>query len=181
MTTEIGRVKCWSSTEGLRQKEVLERETGMVYNVKTTTPSATLSGTTRKLNGNPRSVPAVTFALLVELASEAVVRGPADDALLIEGRDDAIGLLLDEGDAVAVVGEVDEGPFELLTPVLLLEITTRPDQVSTRPCSFNTSFCRSSSSAIRNTKTCVLWIRLVACSFRCFKCSPRCLVSLKKP
>ena len=37
MTTEIGRVKCWSSTEGLRQKEVLERETGMVYNVKTTT------------------------------------------------------------------------------------------------------------------------------------------------
>ena len=28
---EIGRVKCWFSTEGLRQKEVLDRETGMVY------------------------------------------------------------------------------------------------------------------------------------------------------
>ena len=37
MTTEIGRVKCWNSTERLRQKEVLGRETGMVYNVKTTT------------------------------------------------------------------------------------------------------------------------------------------------
>ena len=37
MTTEIGRVKCWISTERLRQKEVLGRETGMVYNVKTTT------------------------------------------------------------------------------------------------------------------------------------------------
>ena len=37
MTTEIGRVKCSISTERLRQKEVLGRETGMVYNVKTTT------------------------------------------------------------------------------------------------------------------------------------------------
>ena len=37
MTTEIGRVKCWISTERLRQQEVLGRETGMVYNVKTTT------------------------------------------------------------------------------------------------------------------------------------------------
>ena len=37
MTTEIGRVKCWISTERLRQKEVLGRETGMDYNVKTTT------------------------------------------------------------------------------------------------------------------------------------------------
>ena len=37
MTTEIGRVKCWISTERLRQKEVLGRETGMVYNVETTT------------------------------------------------------------------------------------------------------------------------------------------------
>ena len=36
-TTEIGRVKCWISTEGLRQKEVLDRETGMVYDAKTTT------------------------------------------------------------------------------------------------------------------------------------------------
>ena len=34
---------CWSSTEGLRQKEVLERETGMVYNVKTTTTTTTTS------------------------------------------------------------------------------------------------------------------------------------------
>ena len=46
MTTEIGRVKCWSSTEGLRQKEVLERETGMVYNVKTTTTTTTTITTT---------------------------------------------------------------------------------------------------------------------------------------
>ena len=37
MTTEIDRVKCWISTERLRQKEVLDRETGMVFNVKTTT------------------------------------------------------------------------------------------------------------------------------------------------
>ena len=37
MTTEIGRVKCWISTERLRQKNVLGKETGMVYNVKTTT------------------------------------------------------------------------------------------------------------------------------------------------
>ena len=41
MTTEIGRVKCWISTEGLRQKEVLGRETGMVYVVKTTTATTT--------------------------------------------------------------------------------------------------------------------------------------------
>ena len=45
MTTEIGRVKGWSSTEGLRQKEVLlDRETGMVYNVKTTTTTTAAPG-----------------------------------------------------------------------------------------------------------------------------------------
>lgn len=70
--------------------------------------------------------PAVALALLVELASEAVVRGPADDALLVQGGDDAIRLLLDEGDAVAVVGEVDEGPLQLLAAVLLLKATMRP-------------------------------------------------------
>ena len=37
MTTEFGRVKCWISTERLRQKEVVGKETGMVYNVKATT------------------------------------------------------------------------------------------------------------------------------------------------
>ena len=41
VTTEIGRVKCWISTEGLRQKEVLDRETGMVYDVRTTTTTTT--------------------------------------------------------------------------------------------------------------------------------------------
>ena len=41
MTTEIGRVQCWVSTEGLRQKEVLDRETEMIYNVKTTTTTTT--------------------------------------------------------------------------------------------------------------------------------------------
>ena len=41
VTTEIGRVKCWISTERLAQKEVLDRETGMVYNVKTTTTTTT--------------------------------------------------------------------------------------------------------------------------------------------
>ena len=65
--------------------------------------------------------PAVGLALLVKLASEAVVSGPADDALLVEGGDNAVRLLLDEGDAVAVVGEVYERPLELLTAVLLLE------------------------------------------------------------
>jgi len=66
-------------------------------------------------------LPAVGLALLVELTSEAVVGGPADDALLVEGGDDAVRLLLDEGDAVAVVGEVYERPLELLAPVLLLK------------------------------------------------------------
>ena len=44
MTTEIGRVKCWISTERLRQKDVLGRETGMVCDVKTTTTTLSSSG-----------------------------------------------------------------------------------------------------------------------------------------
>ena len=48
VATEIGRVNCWISKEGLRQKEeVLGRETGMVYNVKTTT-TATATATVRE-------------------------------------------------------------------------------------------------------------------------------------
>lgn len=66
------------------------------------------------------ATPAVVLALLVELASEAVIRGPTDDALLVEGGDDAVRLLLDEGDAVHVVREVNEGPLQLLAAVLLL-------------------------------------------------------------
>ena len=33
------------STEGMRQKEVLDRETGIVYNVKTTTTTTTTTTT----------------------------------------------------------------------------------------------------------------------------------------
>ena len=36
MTTEIGRVKCWVSTQRLGRKQVLDRETGMACIVKTT-------------------------------------------------------------------------------------------------------------------------------------------------
>lgn len=70
-------------------------------------------------------VPAVALALLVELASEAVVCGPTDDALLVKGGDDTVRLLLDESDAVTVVGEVYESPLELLTAVFLLKTTVR--------------------------------------------------------
>ena len=52
---KIGRVKCWSSTEGLRQKEVLERETGMVYNAKTTTTTTTTTGIFRELRYEMRA------------------------------------------------------------------------------------------------------------------------------
>lgn len=77
------------------------------------------------------AAPAVALALLVELASEAVVRGPADDALLVEGRDDAVRLLLDEGDTIAVVREVYESPLELLTAILLLKSTMdTPDELA---------------------------------------------------
>ena len=37
MITEIGRVKFWISTERLGQKEVLDRDTGMVFSATTTT------------------------------------------------------------------------------------------------------------------------------------------------
>ena len=43
MTTEIGRVKCWISTERLRLKEILDRETGMVFKVKITTTITTIT------------------------------------------------------------------------------------------------------------------------------------------
>ena len=45
MATEIGRVEGWISTERLGQKEALDRETGMVFSVKTamiTTTTATV-------------------------------------------------------------------------------------------------------------------------------------------
>lgn len=62
----------------------------------------------------------MVLALLVQLASEAVIRGPSDDALLVQGGDNAVRLLLDEGDAVHVVWEADKGPLQLFSPVLLL-------------------------------------------------------------
>ena len=65
----------------------------------------------------------MVLALLVELASEAVVRGPPDDALFVQGGDDAVRLLVDEGDAVHVVREVDESPLQLLSAVLLLRVS----------------------------------------------------------
>ena len=45
-------VKCWMSTERLRQKkkEVLDRETGMVLNVKPTTTASTTTTSTTTIN-----------------------------------------------------------------------------------------------------------------------------------
>lgn len=54
---------------------------------------------------NSLRIPGITLALLVQLASEAVVCRPADEALLVQGRDDPVRLLLYEGNAFSVIGE----------------------------------------------------------------------------
>lgn len=67
--------------------------------------------------------PAVVLALLVELASETIICGLPDDALLVQGGDDAVRFLVDEGDAVHVVREVDKRPLQLFPAVLLLRVS----------------------------------------------------------